>query len=121
MTKIKELFSENDRGLIEAAQFDSSLEPRFNALSATLVWEDEIPSNITPDAYDVLSSLWVARSLMHRGLTFADHPINPEASQRIWEQAVLEIPNWPGFKRLALSEKERVFYEQMLAEENPLE
>ncbi len=59
-------------------------------------------------------SLWVARSLMHRGLTFSDHPINPEYSQRVWEQAIQEIPNWPGFQRLKLSSEDQKYYAEML-------
>ncbi len=118
MTQTKQLFSERDRALIETSVYDSTLEPRFNPLSDYLMWDDELPSNITPDGIDVLSSLWSARSLMYRGLTFSDHPINPEYSQRVWEQAIQEIPNWPGFQRLRLSAEDQQYYAKMLAKDN---
>ncbi|MBP6745276.1 hypothetical protein KA344_08570 [bacterium] len=70
----KTLFIPRDLKLIEELVLDPTLEPRFNAISAYLVWDDELPSGITPDGLDVLSSLWTARSLFHRGLTFSDHP-----------------------------------------------
>jgi|GEM_PF-370884 len=121
MTQTHQLFSERDRNLIETSVYDPALEPRFNALSGCLNWNDEAPSGITSEAYGVLSSLWVARSLMHQGLTFSDHPINPEYSQRVWQQAVHEIPNWPGFKRLVLSEEDKALYAELLADENPFD
>jgi len=114
----KTLFKARDLELIRNLVLDPSLESKFNALSAYFFWEDEIPSNITPDGLDVLQSLWTARSLFHRGLTLKDHPINPEYSRLVWEQALEEIPNWPGFKRLTLSNEDKAYYEQKLNQEN---
>jgi len=115
-----QLFSDTDKKQIESLVFDASLEPRFNALSACLTWEDELPSGITIEAYDVLSSLWFTRSLMHQGLSFADHPINPEYCEKVWQQAIKEIPAWPGFKRLALDEKAKAYFSEMLKQEDAL-
>jgi hypothetical protein len=113
------LFISRDLKLIEELVLDPKLEPRFNALSAYLMWMDELPSGITSDGVDVLSSLWSARSLFHRGMSLADHPINPEYSRRVWEQALKEIPGWPGFQRLKLSEKDKSYFEEMIGKENP--
>jgi len=86
MTLTEPLFSEIDKQLINALVFDSSLEPMFNSLADYFFWFDERPKNITPDASDKLQSLWVGRSLLHKGLTFADHEINPEYCANIWKQ-----------------------------------
>ncbi|MDP3508428.1 MAG: hypothetical protein Q8T09_10595 [Candidatus Melainabacteria bacterium] len=115
----KTLFIPRDLQLIEELVLEPTLEPRFNAISAYLVWDDELPSGITPDGLDVLSSLWTARALFHRGLTFSDHPVNPEYSRRVWEQALKEIPSWPGFQRLQLSEADQSYFEEMIGKENP--
>lgn len=72
MNQTHQLFSERDRALIETSVYDSILEPRFNALSSYLMWNDELPSNITPDGIDVLSSLWVARAFIHHGFELPD-------------------------------------------------
>ena len=117
----KTLFIPRDLQLLENLVLDPSLEPKFNALSAYFLWEDELPSGITPDGLDVLQSLWTARSLFHRKLSFADHPINPEYSRRVWEQALKEIPNWPGFKRLTLSNEDKEYYERKLNQEDPFD
>lgn len=109
----KPLFVPQDLQRIEQLVFNNSLEPRFNALSGYLVWDDELP-DVTPDGLDVLQTLLTARSLLHRGLTLADHPINVEYSTRVWEQAMKEIPNWPGFRRLMLSQAEEAFFDQKL-------
>jgi len=114
MTQAKQLFKEIDRESVESLVYDPSLEPNYNALAGHLMWFDELPSHITSAGIDVLSSLWVARSLMHRGLTFSDHPVNPEYSQRVWKQAIQEIPNWPGFQRLKLSVEDQKYYAEML-------
>lgn len=115
----KTIFIPRDLKLIEELVLDPTLEPRFNAIGAYLVWDDELPSGITPDGLDVLSSLWTARSLFHRGLTFPDHPVNAEYSRRVWEQALKEIPNRPGFQRLRLREADRSYFEEMIGKENP--
>ena len=117
----KSLLNSRDLQLVENLVLDPSLASKFNTLSAYFFWDDELPSGITPDGLDVLQSLWTARSLFHRGLTFADHPINPEYSRRVWEQALKEIPNWPGFKRLTLSEKDQAYYEQKMTQKDPFD
>jgi hypothetical protein len=57
----KTLFIPRDLKLIEELALEPTLEPRFNSIGAYLVWDDELPSGITPDGLDVLSNLWTAR------------------------------------------------------------
>ncbi len=115
MPQIAPLFIEKDRALIEGLKYDPSLEPGFNALSGVLVWPDELPSNITPMGHDVLDTLWTGRSLLHRGLNLSDVPINPAFCINVWDRALIEIPNWPGFKGLALNETDKEFLNKNLS------
>jgi hypothetical protein len=108
------LFTGKDLQLMEALVYDPSLGPGYEALKGCLIWEDERPSGLSPDAYSNLCSLWGARALFHRGLTLADHPLNPEYSRDIWERALHQVPGWPGFKRITLSAKDKEYYEQNL-------
>ena len=121
MSSAKQLFSQEDRERIDSLVFDSSLTPEFNAVSACLFWDDELPSNMTREGRNVVRLLWIVRSLPHRGLTFDDDDLDPEACRRLWEQATEEIPLWPGFKRLTLSEKDKAYFEDWLADKNPFD
>jgi hypothetical protein len=121
MPEGKQLFSEKDKELIESLVFDSSLAPEFNAVSACLYWDDEISWYMTPAGIKIVRLLWIARSLLHRGLTCDDHDFNPEACRQLWKQATEEIPDWPGFKRLVLSKKDKEYFEKWLAVENPFD
>jgi len=114
MTQNTPLFLERDRNLIENLKHDPSLKPSYSSLSGLLIWQDELPSNITPNGHDVLGTLWTGRSALHRGLSLSDVPINPEFCIKVWEQALIEIPNWPGFKRLSLNETDKIFLNQNL-------
>lgn len=120
MIQNKPLFSQRDKELVDALIYDNSLEPIFNSLADYLIWLDERPDNITPEGSDKLQTLWVGRSLLHKGLSFADHEINPEYCALVWNQALEEIPNWPGFKRLQLTEKDNKYFQDCLKNENRL-
>jgi hypothetical protein len=121
MYSAEPLFSEEDRKLIEALVFDASLSPEYNALSTCLYWDDELSLEISWSARKMLGKLWIIRSLFHRGLTCDDHDFNPEACRSLWKQATEEIPDWPGFKRLVLSKKDKEYFEKWLAVENPFD
>ena len=121
MSSAKQLFSQQDRELIDALVFDASLKPEFNAISSCLYWDDEMPLDMTHAARRVVRNLWIVRSLLHRGLTCDDHDFNPEACRSLWKQATEEIPDWPGFKRLVLSEKDKEYFEKWLAVDNPFD
>jgi hypothetical protein len=110
------VFTGNDLRLMESLVYDANLEPSYEFLKGCLVWTDERPEGLTPAAYDKLGSLWIARSLLHRGLDFSDHPINPEYCRNLWERAIRQVSNWPGFKRLTLSEKDKRYYETKMNE-----
>ncbi|MCW5824007.1 MAG: hypothetical protein KIT34_14480 [Cyanobacteria bacterium TGS_CYA1] len=118
MNQNKNLFLDRDKRLIDALVFDQSLKPKFNDLADYFFWLDELPENFTPEGFDILASLWLGRSLLHQGKKLEDHPINPEHCIRVWNQALVEIPNWPGFKRLSLNEADNKLFQECLANEN---
>ncbi len=113
------IFGPDDLRLIESLVYDSSLEPRFDALRACLVWRDEEPKGLTPDGYNNLCRLWIARSFLHRGLDFFAHPLDPEFIRQFWQRAGKQGFKWTGFERLTLSTKDKEYYEKMLHQENP--
>ena len=110
------LFTGNDLVLIEQLVFDSSLEPSFDLMRDCLVWADEIPDGLTPDAFDYLCDLLIARSLFHKGLTLDDHPLSPDYCKTIWARAVNQNLKWTGFQRIEVGAKD-LEYLQLMREE----
>jgi hypothetical protein len=111
------LFTGRDLLLIKALVYNPNLEPGYESIKGCLIWDDERPNNLTSDAYSNLCSLWGARALLHRGLTLADHPLDPDYCRDIWERALAQVPEWPGFKRLTLSAKDKDYYETTMKRE----
>lgn len=120
MTRTGQLLSDRDRRLIESLVYDLNLEPRFDAIKSCLIWDDELPSGITPGGYKTLSDLWVARAFLHHGFEPSDL-VNLNYYKGIWNRAIGEEIRWPGFFRLSLDEKDKALYAEMLKQENPFD
>lgn len=90
------LFSQRDRRLVESLVYDGNAEPSYEQLKDCLIWPDELPENITPDGYEVLSNLWIARSLFHRGRSFDSYPLDSTYIKKSWELAHQLNLKWPG-------------------------
>lgn len=75
--QLEPLFSGNDLALIELLDFDPKLEPGFDLIKSCLVWKDERPDGLTPEAYENLCDLWIARSFIHQRRDFSTHSIDP--------------------------------------------
>ncbi|MBP0011480.1 MULTISPECIES: hypothetical protein [unclassified Roseofilum] len=104
-------FSGENLELIEALVYDPTLKPDYDIMRDSLVWPDERPQGLDPDAYEKLIDLWIARSFIHKGISFSDHRLDPEYFERVWKEAREQGFQWPGFHRLHLSEPDREFYE----------
>lgn len=115
------MLAESDRKLIEGQEFIPGLVPRFDALKACLIWEDELPRDITPDGYKFLCDLWVARAHLYHGNKLDEKLFNPSYYVRVWNWALEQKIQWPGFQRLVLSEENRAKYKECLSLENPFE
>ncbi|AKT37849.1 hypothetical protein [Chondromyces crocatus] len=114
-------FSELDREKIERLEYDPASEPSYELVKSHLVWPDEEPTAVSEAAYDLLCILWFIRGLMHRHVPPAHWGPDAAALQNAWQDALREIPRWPGFKRLELSEADRAFLDRCTREERELE
>jgi hypothetical protein len=115
---MKELFTGNDLKIMQALVYDSACEPGYEMLKGVLVWSDERPEGLTPDAYKNLCDLWVARSFLYHGRNFADTSLlNPEYYKNQWQCGLSQVPAWPGFKRLALNEKDKAYFTACMSEQ----
>jgi hypothetical protein len=121
MSSAAPIFSEYDRELFKSLVFDPSMKPEFNAVSACLFWDDEYPKDITSLGLRQLRILWYSRAYLHTDNSFAGAGEHEPSRRAFWEQALQEIPTWPGFKRIALSEEDRAFFTKNLGIENPFE
>jgi hypothetical protein len=109
------LFRDNDLRLIESLVYDPNLKPNFDSMRDCLVWADERPEGLTPDGYEHLLDLLIARSFIHRNLDFSTHSLDPIYFKQIWDRALEYKFQWPGFKRLKLSAEEKAFFDSELA------
>ena len=73
----------------------------------TLVWEDEHPGGkcMLPDLDDVS---WKSMILLvgARTALWLDGEV-PEHLQPAWDEAMLVLPDWPGFRRLTITDDQR--------------
>jgi hypothetical protein len=121
LTKLKSAyFSERDLGLIEALQYDPDLAPSYESIKSCLVWDDERADNLTPDGYEKLCDLWIARSFVHQRRPFSSWWLAPDHFEKVWADANAANFNWPGFKRLVLREEDREYLNTCLEDENDI-
>ncbi len=82
----------------------------FDPMRWALRWRDEeYPCG--GDEYHHLLDLAVARSFIHQGKPreqwFAIAPTS--YYMEVWDEALARAPNWPGFKRVELSDADRQY------------
>ncbi|MES3021174.1 MAG: hypothetical protein V4857_06265 [Pseudomonadota bacterium] len=105
------LFTDAEIASLDRLVHDAHSRPYFDALRWALRWHDETPQQARGDGYQRLLELVVARSFIHQGRArehwFVLAPTSRYAD--IWDEARARAPNWPGFKRLELSNEERAY------------
>ena len=111
---IEPLFTGNDLKLIEALEYNPDLKPGYDLIKSCLVWKDERPVGLTPAGYETLCDVWIARSFIHRGVDFSTDKLDPKYFRDIWNRALNQKFKWPGFKRLALNEEDKAYFEHEL-------
>lgn len=116
---MKPLFTGKDLQIMQALAHDPSCVPAFESFKAILVWKDERAEGLTPEAYKNLCDLWIARSFLYHGRNFADYGdlLDPQYFKDKWARGVAQVSDWPGFKRLALSDKDKSYYETCMREQ----
>lgn len=109
-------FEPEDRHILQQLVLDPVAEPNFELLKACLVWPDERPERISEPGYELLRDLWSVRGFMHRNVPVENWGLEPGYFQSVWDYALQDVPQWPGFKRIQLSDAERAYLSQCLAE-----
>lgn len=113
------LFSDEDRKLIEASNYDPDSKPNFNPLSALLFWDDESPFGISLAGSRVLYTLLMARALMYYDRKLPSDMFDPQYFKSVWDQALASGIRWTGFNRLKLSDEDRQYYLTELQRDRP--
>jgi len=116
-----EYFSPSDRSLIESVSYDMNAAIDFDNMRDCLYWKDERPDGLTSDGYEKLLDLMIARKLIYHLPQIGKDPsqcILPgdelDNWRRRWDRALKQHVNWPGFRRIELSDSDKAFYEQCL-------
>lgn len=108
-------FSERDRALVESLRYDEALKPSFDSIKGCLVWRDECPDNLSHEGYEKLCDLLIARAFIHENRPFSSWKLDPHYFAQIWEDAITDKIQWPGFQRLKLSEEDQAYLNEELA------
>jgi hypothetical protein len=109
-------FSERERRLLRSLVMSSSAEPSFEMMKSCLIWQDECPEKMSGDGLSLLGDLWATRGFIHRKVPEERWGLGPDYFRRVWAYALEDIPEWPGFRRMKLSEKDQRYLEESLRE-----
>ena len=93
------VFTVKDLEIIQGMVFDPQASPGYCWIKSCLIWEDERALGLTPQAYERVAYLWIARGFIHRD-SFCDCP---EYCCEAWESELSAGLPWPGFKRIRIS------------------
>lgn len=104
-------FTQDDRVRLEELVFDPTCEPSYELMKACLVWPDERPAMISKDGYEMLGDLWIVRGFIHRQVPCEQWGLDPNYFQEVWRNALSDVPNWPGFRRMHLSQLDQAYME----------
>lgn len=102
-------FKREDRVHLESLTFDPMCEPSYEWIRACLIWPDERPTKISSDGYELLGDLWIVRGFIHKHVPRERWGLDPEYFQEVWENALVDVPNWPGFRRMQLSISDQAY------------
>ena len=104
-------FAQYDLCLIESLVYQPELKPGFECLKECLIWEDERPNGLSPEGYEKLCDLWIARSFLHKKVPFSSWELDPNYFEQVWSMAQAQAFKWPGFYRVQLNQEDALFYE----------
>jgi hypothetical protein len=103
-------FSDHDLLLIEGLIYVDGLIPSYESMKDCLIWSDECPENITPQGYELLCDLWIARSFIHKGQDFSSYPLDSSFFSETWEKAIKLNLKWPGLRADRISSINQRYY-----------
>lgn len=106
-------FTKLELEAFQKLEFDPKSRPYFDPMRYCLRWEDEEPEYMSKDIYEKFLDLLIARNYIHIGRPkdkwYCVQPANYFSD--FWDYAIETIPDWPGFKRIELSESDRKYLE----------
>lgn len=104
-------FTADELKLIQSLTYNPKLMPYYDAAKDCLIWEDErCDIGLSSLGYEKLCDLWIARSFVHLNKPFSTHPLDPNYFREVWKSALSSNFDWPGFKRLELSERDKKYF-----------
>lgn len=104
------LLSQNDIDILSALKFDAHAQPAFEYLKYCLTWPDERPlQHLSSEGREFLYDLWIYRGFIHRSAPRNEWGLNPTHYENVWELGLKVIPQWPGFRRVNLTDAERKY------------
>lgn len=110
------MIPERDFDLLGALVLDPDAEATFDMLKYCLMWPDERPSvELSQEGRELLTDLWIVRGFIHRSLPREKWGLDPQYFAEVWELGLAKVPEWPGFKRLVLSERDSAYLTSCLA------
>jgi hypothetical protein len=107
-------FNEFDKSVVNNLLYDPNCEPSFELIRSCLIWFDERTERISNEGYGLLGDLWSVRGYIHQNVSRENWGLDPKYFQTVWDNALNDVPNWPGFKRLELSSRERQYLSESL-------
>ncbi|MFZ6781414.1 hypothetical protein ACO0LD_31710 [Undibacterium sp. Ji83W] len=108
--------SNKDAELFRSLVLDADEEPTFDLLKYCLTWPDERPiGRLSTEGSEFLSDLWIVRGFIHRSLPKDQWGLDPLYFEEVWEFGLANFEQWPGFKRLVLSENDKTYLTSCLA------
>lgn len=101
--------NKSDLEVLNELKLDLSLKPNFEFLKSCLIWDDEATSNLSNDGREFLYDLFITRGFIHKELPESEWGLDPEYFKSVWNFGLKNIPDWPGFKRLNLSQEDKQY------------
>jgi hypothetical protein len=96
---------------VNTMQFNSQLRPNYEAIKSCLIWPDEVPDFFSRENREFLYDLLIVRGFLHKNIP-ADKEhwgFDPAYLLAAWYEGQRLVPNWPGFRRVNISDEDRKY------------
>ena len=119
---------ERDINIIKNLAFNANAKPLFEELKYCLIWPDEIPNwrgdnpsdELSHNGREFLYDLLIVRGYIHRNVPKEEWGIkDPKRWQDVWEFGLANVAQWPGFRRITLSEADRDYLNKVMSTPRP--
>jgi hypothetical protein len=107
--------SSHDLSTLNNLAFDARVEPEFEVIKHCLTWADERPLiKLSDSGQEFLSDLWIIRGFIHRLIPSEQWGLDPKYFSEVWNFGLLHVAQWPGFRRLTLTEKDNLYLQHSI-------